>query len=277
MKNEQGSKIIRTDEDLVSIVIPCFNASFFLRKTIESVLDQTYDYFQIIIVDDKSTDDSVDIINSYAKSDSRVILIQMAKNAGSPAAPRNIGVAAAQGKWIAFLDADDIWHPRKLEFQMYALHQHQAFMCSTQMKDFRDEQEILFTEPRSHLAIQRITRKMQLFKYRTPTSSIVIRRDVMLCNPFNENPSYKAREDTDCFIRVHEDMDYSIKIIYPLMFYRLQAMQISGNKWAMISRHLAVLKKYRTKSGKGLGIMAYIYTITHFFSSIYLRLILKRL
>lgn len=261
----------------VSVVIPCFNAARFVGRTIESVLAQTYSTFELIVVDDKSTDESVEIVESYARTDCRVRLIRLQKNAGAPAAPRNTGVVAARGDWVAFLDADDLWHPRKLELQMQALNAHGAVMCSTQMKDFRDEDQIVFERPSSPPPVERITLKQQLLKYRTPTSSIVARREFMRRHPFNEDPSYKAREDTDCFIRVHEDMPFSIKIVHPLVFYRQQASQISGNKWKMVGRHLAMLKKYRLKSGRGLGVMAYVYTCTHFLASIYLRLIRRML
>jgi teichuronic acid biosynthesis glycosyltransferase TuaG len=261
----------------VSVIIPCFNAARFIAETIDSVMAQTYSSFELMVVDDKSTDGSAELVESYTRTDPRVRLIRMPKNAGAPAAPRNFGVIAARGEWVAFLDADDLWHPRKLELQMQALNAHSALMCSTQMKDFRDGERIVFEPSPVPLPIGRVTMLQQLLKYRTPTSSIVASREFMLRHPFNEDPSYKAREDTDCFIRVHEDIPFSIKIIHPLVFYRQQAGQISGNKWKMVGRHLAMLKKYRLKSGKGLGAMVYIYTFTHFLASVYLRLIRRML
>ncbi|MGY4830607.1 glycosyltransferase family 2 protein [Sphaerotilaceae bacterium SBD11-9] len=255
----------------VSVVVPCFNAAAYISRTLESVLAQTYSAFELIVVDDKSTDQTTEIVERYAWQDARVKLIRMPKNAGAPAAPRNAGVTAASGEWVAFLDADDLWHPRKLELQMRALEAQGAQMCSTQMKDFRDERDIVPQEAPPYPSILRITWRQQLIKYRTPTSSIVVRRELMLLNPFNEDLSYKAREDTDCFIRMHEFMDSSIKIAHPLVYYRQQMNQISGNKWKMVGRHLAMLKKYRCRSGGGLGAMAYVYTLTHFVASIYLR------
>ena len=257
----------------VSVVVPCFNAAAFLGRTIESVLAQTFTDFEIIVVDDRSTDGSTAIVERYAGADRRVVLRQMARNAGAPAAPRNAGVSAARGEWIAFLDADDVWHPRKLELQMRALDKFGAPMCSTQMVDFRDERKIVFAAAPERLRVERITLLKQLLKYRTPTSSIVVRRALMLLYPFNEDLSYKAREDTDCFIRMHEVAGPSIKLRHPFVFYRQQANQISGNKWKMVRRHLTMLQKYRLRSGRGLGMMAYVYTLTHFASSIYLRLI----
>lgn len=256
---------------LVSVVIPCFNAEAFLRSTLDSVCAQTYAHMEVIVVDDGSSDGSVAIAQARARVDARVRLIQMPKHCGAPAAPRNAGVMSARGAWVAFLDADDLWHPRKLEYQMETLASSGALMCSTQMRDFRDEREVVFAAPIVPLRLQRITWRQQLFKYRTPTSSIVARRELMQAHPFNEDPSYKAREDTDCFIRVHEYMPFSIKIAHPLVHYRQQASQISGHKGRMVARHLAMLRKYRQRSGAGLGAMAYVYTCTHFAASLYVR------
>jgi teichuronic acid biosynthesis glycosyltransferase TuaG len=255
---------------LVSVVVPCFNAAAFLPRTLSSVLAQSHKALELIVVDDASTDNSADVVRAYAQRDDRVVLVQRTKNAGTPGAPRNDGVARARGEWIAFLDADDLWHPLKLELQLRALREHQAVLCSTSMVDFVDESEIVVSPP-GEPRIQRVDLGMQLRKYRTPTSSIVAQRDLMRRLPFNEAVGYKAREDTDCFIRAHEEIPYSIKILHPLVFYRQQAAQISGNKWRMVARHLTMLKKYRLKSGQGLGVMAYVYTMTHFLASIYLR------
>jgi teichuronic acid biosynthesis glycosyltransferase TuaG len=266
-----------SDRARISVVIPCFNAAAFVAATIRSVLTQSWEDGEVWVVDDKSTDNTVQVVEAIAATDARVNLIKLSHNHGSPGAPRNAGVMAARGRWVAFLDADDLWHPRKLELQMQALDAHGALMCSTQMKDFRDDREAVFETPPNPLRIQRVTLTQQLLKYRTPTSSIVVRRDFMLQHPFNADPSYRAREDTDCFIRVHEDMPFSIKIAHPLVLYRQQASQISGNKWKMVGRHLTMLRKYRFRSGRGLGVMAYFYTATHFMASIYLRLIRRML
>jgi teichuronic acid biosynthesis glycosyltransferase TuaG len=259
-----------TSGALVSVIVPCYNAAPFVRATIASVLRQSWSDLEVLAVDDGSTDATFQIIEAIAAEDPRVRVIRLPRNHGSPAAPRNAGVAAACGTWVAFLDADDLWHPLKLELQLRALHEYRALMCSALMKDFVDERKIVVSPPYEP-KVQRIDLGMQLRKYRTPTSSIVAHRDLMRRLPFNEHIAYRAREDTDCFIRAHEEVPYSIKILHPLVFYRQQTAQISGNKWKMIPRHLAMLKKYRLKSGRGLGAMAYVYTMTHFTASIYLR------
>lgn len=111
-------------ETLVSIITACYNSSFSISKTIESVLSQTYSNWEMLIVDDCSTDNSLLIIQSYCKKDSRIRYLKTDKPSGSPALPRNIGIEHAIGEYIAFLDSDDIWLPNKLQEQYDFLEQN---------------------------------------------------------------------------------------------------------------------------------------------------------
>lgn len=104
---------------MVSVVIPAFNASQFIKRTIDSVLAQTYRDFELIVVDDGSTDSTAEIVKNYG-STVRYILQE---NAGDGPA-RNTGIAAANGEWIAFLDHDDEWLPEKLELQTALLERN---------------------------------------------------------------------------------------------------------------------------------------------------------
>ena len=98
--------------DLVSIIVPAYNAEKYIADAIGSVLRQTYPYFELIIVDDASTDRTAEVVQSF--SDQRIKLIRHASNKG-PGAARNTAIEAARGKWIAFLDADDQWKANRLE------------------------------------------------------------------------------------------------------------------------------------------------------------------
>jgi len=98
--------------DLVSIVVPAYNAEKYIADAIESVLRQTYPYFELIIVDDASTDRTAEVVQSF--SDQRIKLIRHASNKG-PGAARNTAIEAASGKWMAVLDADDQWKANRLE------------------------------------------------------------------------------------------------------------------------------------------------------------------
>ena len=106
------------DKPIVSIITPCYNAAGFVKKTAESVFNQTVKDWEWIIVDDCSTDDTCIILREIASSDNRIKLFSTGRNTGTPAEPRNIGLQEAKGEYVALLDADDIWYPSKLEEQL---------------------------------------------------------------------------------------------------------------------------------------------------------------
>jgi glycosyltransferase involved in cell wall biosynthesis len=101
----------------VSVIIPTYNAQEYLSETLDSVLSQTYSHFEVIVVDDGSKDQTISIVEEYRmKYPEKVKLIQ--KENGGPASARNVGIKAAVGEYIAFIDADDLWLPEKLEKQV---------------------------------------------------------------------------------------------------------------------------------------------------------------
>ena len=102
---------------LVSIITPSYGSERFISDTVNSVLVQTYQDWEMIIVDDVSPDNSNEIIEEYIKKDNRIKLIKLEKNSG-PAIARNRAIKEAKGRYIAFLDADDLWIPEKLEKQI---------------------------------------------------------------------------------------------------------------------------------------------------------------
>lgn len=105
------------EEDLVSIVTPTYNCGKFIAETIESVIEQTYKNWEMIIVDDCSKDDTQTIVGKYIKNNKRIKYIKFEKNQGAAIA-RNVAIKEAKGKYIAFLDSDDLWSKDKLEKQI---------------------------------------------------------------------------------------------------------------------------------------------------------------
>lgn len=99
----------------ISIITPCYNAEDSIAKAIESVLAQTYTYWEMLIVDDCSTDGTSSIVKEYTLRDKRIVYYRTKEASGAPSSPRNIGIENAKGDYVAFLDADDIWLPQKLE------------------------------------------------------------------------------------------------------------------------------------------------------------------
>lgn len=115
--------------DKVSIVTPSWNSEKYIEKTIESVQNQTYTDWEMIIVDDCSTDNTVEIVEKIAKNDSRIKLLRQEVNGGAAKA-RTRSMQAASGRYIAYLDADDIWKPEKLKIQVeFMKEKNCAFSC----------------------------------------------------------------------------------------------------------------------------------------------------
>ena len=119
------------NSSLVSIITPSYNSANFIKECVDSVLNQSYSHWEMIIVDDCSEDDSKKIISLFANNDSRIRAIFLDQNIG-PAKARNIALTKAKGSYIAFLDSDDLWHPEKLEKQVsFMLNNNIAFSFTT--------------------------------------------------------------------------------------------------------------------------------------------------
>lgn len=128
-----------TAEELVSIIVPVHNAGAYIEKTIETVKAQTYSQWELILVDDCSTDDSKQKIRSCVQeSDRQIRLIEKTCNEGAAKA-RNTGIDAARGRYIAFLDADDLWRPDKLDKELAFMREKQAAFVFTAY-EFGDEE-----------------------------------------------------------------------------------------------------------------------------------------
>lgn len=105
--------------------MPCYNSQYYMRHAINSVLIQSYKNWELLIIDDGSTDDSASIIQEYILKDPRIKYFKTDIPSGSPVLPRNIGIGHAKGKYIAFLDSDDVWLPNKLETQLRMFEQYE--------------------------------------------------------------------------------------------------------------------------------------------------------
>ena len=130
------------EENKVSIIIPVYNAEKFIGKTIESVLNQTYKNWEILIFNDKSKDNSLKIIKKYSEKDKRIKVVDSKENVGVVAA-RNKLTEIATGEFIAFLDADDYWKQNKLEKQIkFMLKNNALISCTEYTRVTEDEKEI---------------------------------------------------------------------------------------------------------------------------------------
>ena len=119
------------DNELVSIIMPSYNVEKYIESSIKSVQSQTYDNWELIIIDDCSSDNTVKVIRKI--QDSRIKLLLNKKNSGA-ALSRNRGLREAKGRWVAFLDADDFWHPEKLMLQLNFMKKYNYAFTYTDYK-----------------------------------------------------------------------------------------------------------------------------------------------
>jgi glycosyltransferase involved in cell wall biosynthesis len=159
----------------VSVVIPMHNSSRIIERALQSVFNQTLPAAEIIAVDDASTDDTCAVVERLAtNSPTPVRLIKLTANLGA-GVTRNTGWDVAHGTLIAFLDADDAWHPRKLEFQVEAMNAHPSTVMSCHQHQFSSTNDWSSVHaPRQHL----VGLRAFLFKNRCSTPSVVVRREI---------------------------------------------------------------------------------------------------
>ena len=138
------------NRELVSVITPAFNSEKFIAETITSVLSQTYPNWEMIIVDDCSSDKTAEIVTSFQKKDSRIKYFYNSTNKGS-AFSRNLALQKAKGKWIAFLDSDDLWRPEKLEKQIEFMtknNYHFSYTKYCEIDENSKEKGIFITGPK---------------------------------------------------------------------------------------------------------------------------------
>jgi glycosyltransferase involved in cell wall biosynthesis len=224
---------------LVSIITPVYNGARFMRYTIDSVLAQTYQDWEMWIVDDGSKDSSADIARSYACQDERIHVLQQA-NAGSAAA-RNNGIRHAQGRYIVLLDSDDVWEPSFLEDQLRFMQETPGalLICSAHKRidENGNEFKVPFFPPK-------VIRRKDLLK----TNSISCLTGVYDSSAFGK---FYLRED---FRSLRDDHVYWLDILKKvevaygnqqvLASYRLSQFAVTHNKLKMIRPQFKVYREY---------------------------------
>ncbi|MBE0497230.1 MAG: glycosyltransferase family 2 protein [Campylobacterales bacterium] len=190
-------------QSLVTVIVPLYNTERYIAETIESVINQTYQNWEMIIVDDCSTDSSRDIAKEYVTKDSRIKSVESEVNFGGPARPRNMGIDSAKGEYIAFLDADDVWKNNKLERQLAFLEKNNLSFTSCDCILINDKSDEIHLSPLSKL-YNKFARKKTICDVIKNnfivTSSVLIRKDLL--KNFNEDKKYIAVEDFDMWLHV---------------------------------------------------------------------------
>ena len=250
------------DRELVSIVVPVYNAGKYIENTIRMVEDQTFENWELVLVDDCSSDNSRAVIREYlaarpeaageAKAPKGAIrLIEKEKNQGAAMA-RNTGVDAARGRYIAFLDADDVWLPQKLEKELEFMKRSRAAFVFTSY-EFGDEKAE---------GTGRIVHAPELLTYRRALSRTVIFTSTVLLDTQRLCGAGKdlihmpvvESEDTALWWRILRGGFDAYGLDEVLVIYRRPAGSLSSNKLKAIRR---IWNLYRNQEGLSLLSSAY--------------------
>lgn len=159
-------------DGLVSVIIPAYNVANYISETIHSVLIQTYQNFEILVIDDCSTDDTGAIVKRLEEKDSRIRYMEQERNMGAAEA-RNRGIREAAGRYIAFLDSDDLWNNEKLKKQLDDMENHNVAFSFTAY-DFVDDKGVKIKD--SIKIKRKVTYKTLLTKTMISTPTVVIDR-----------------------------------------------------------------------------------------------------
>lgn len=225
--------MVSTNDPLVSIVTPVYNAERFITDTIETVLAQSYNNWELILVDDNSSDSSVKIIKSYQKKDSRIKLFDHGgKNLGA-ALSRNKGIDEAKGRFIAFLDADDLWDKDKLIKQVeFSDNGKRPFVYSS----YKFANEAGKPVSKSVIVPKTINYRESLKNHIIWTSTVLIDLD-KIPRGLLEMPNVKRGQDAATWWKILGATGISAHGIQkPLALYRRSNNSLSSNKLKAIQR-----------------------------------------
>jgi teichuronic acid biosynthesis glycosyltransferase TuaG len=223
--------------ELVSIITPSFNSEKFIAGTIQSVQNQTYHNWEMIIVDDCSSDKTVSIAEYFANNDNRITVYKLDKNSGTGIA-RNTGLEKASGKYIAFLDADDLWKPNKLEIQINFLRNNNLPFTFS-FYDCINEQG---TELNKRVEAPRNLAYRQLF-FCNYVGNLTGIYDV---NYFGKIAisSIRKRQDWMLWLTILKKVKSANPIAESLAFYRIRENSISASKVNLLQHNFTVYRRF---------------------------------
>lgn len=239
----------KADNTLVSIVTPVYKAEQFIRETIKTVQDQTYDNWELLLIDDCSPDNSITIIKELQKADKRIKLFQLSENSGAAIA-RNKGIDEAAGRYIAFLDADDLWHPEKLAKQVAFMQENDSAFSFTGY-EFADADG----QPNGKKVYvpATISYKQSLKNTTIATPSVMFDMS-KLTKEQAHMPNVRRGQDTATWWKVLKHIDHAHGLNEILFYYRRTNESLSANKLTALKR---TWNLYRNVEGFGRVRSAY--------------------
>lgn len=225
---------------MVSVIIPTYNRAATIARSINSVLNQTYQDLELIVVDDCSTDNTEEVVKDI--NDLRIKFIRLDRNQGACVA-RNAGIEAAVGDIIAFHDSDDVWHENKLQIQLDAMKKNNADVCFCQLKrHYSDDKqtEKIFPDRDGN---KFISHEQLCCAAYVSTQTIIGKKEVMQEHKFD--PNVRKTQDYDWSIRASRNFTfYFVNDILVDQYLQKDSISMSGNKVVIETREY-FLEKYK--------------------------------
>lgn len=225
------------NNELISIITPSYKSARFISQTIESVLAQSYQNWEMIIVDDVSPDNSNEIIEEYCKKDSRVKLIKLKQNSG-PAVARNRAIEEAQGRYIAFLDADDLWKAEKLEKQMKFMKEKSCALSYSAYETMTEEGTVenKYINPPLKISYKDLLKSNYIGCLTAIYDTQKLGKVYM--------PLISKRQDYGLWLRILKKTDFAYGVNEPLAIYRIMSNSISSNKFKLLKYHYKLFTEF---------------------------------
>ncbi len=225
----------KMEQDLVSIIMPNYNGGKYIEETVKSIFFQTYQNWELLFVDDCSTDNSLDVIRSF--NDERIKVFQNGVNSGA-AVSRNYALKMAKGRWIAFLDSDDLWAPEKLEKQIAFMQSNDIAFSYTDYDVIDENNEIISTfKPRLDVCSYK-----DILKHNHIGCLTVVCDSKKIGEIIMPTEAIK-REDMACWLRILKTGTKAFCLHESLAQYKVHSNSVSSNKLKMIKFQWRVYRK----------------------------------
>jgi glycosyltransferase involved in cell wall biosynthesis len=232
----------------ISVITPTYNGSSFIKRAIQSVINQTFTDWELLIVDDCSKDDTVELVSEFAKQDKRIKLSKTSKNSGGPATPKNIGIKNAIGEYVAFLDHDDEWLPEKLKKQLKVFEESKddrlgVVSCGANLINNKGKCFSIYKPTKRKITFPEILIRNPIYS----NSSVLMKRNLIdIIGQRDEVMKYS--EDWDTWINVCKagyNIDFVYESLFNYYFHDSNTTKILKDKLAKAKDALYVFIKYQ--------------------------------
>lgn len=236
---KSGCKLFFDSIPTISVALPVYNGESYLREALNSILAQTYTNFELIIIDDGSTDRSLQILNEYEKRDSRIRLITRENR--NLATTLNDIIDLSRGKWFARMDQDDIAYPQRFERQLEWLNKTGADICGSWVQLFGSSDKRILKHPQSDEAI-----KMEML-FSSPFAHPTVMMNTELLKQLRYNKAWEKCEDYDLWERAVHAQWKMTNVQEVLLLYRQHPSQITSTT---LNKNFLLSQKIRHRYGE---------------------------